>query len=118
MAASAHTLGHYCGTPARVNTEFSTVHNHNEEAVFRSVVDAADSYPALAGEPGLLADVACVALNRLPARYVRHDVDLNFYMSNDARAKFEAAVKAAVGYAFNFVESRMDSDVPPATKSA
>lgn len=30
-----------------------------------------------------LSDVACVALNRLPARYIRHEVDMAFYMTQD-----------------------------------
>jgi hypothetical protein len=87
-------------------TLFESVHNFNEEAVFRLVIDTADRYPALSADPGLLADVACVALNRLPPRYVRHDVDTNFYMTEDARTKFEAAVDAVVEYAFGFVQSR------------
>ena len=33
----------------------------------------------------MLADVACVALNRLPARYVRHDVDMVFYLTEQER---------------------------------
>ena len=89
-----------------MTSRFETVHNYNDEAVFRAISECAPRYPLLAGEPELLADVACVALNRLPPRYVRHDLDTNFYMSDDARAQFEAAVKAAVSYAFDFVQSR------------
>ena len=35
---------------------------------------AAKRFPQLA-TPELLADIACVALNRLPPRYIRHEVD-------------------------------------------
>ena len=49
-----------------------------------------------------LADVACVALNRLPPRYVRHDVDLTFFMTpaelQDMQEKIEDAVKQAIDY--------------------
>jgi hypothetical protein len=82
-----------------MTSRFDTVHNYNDEAVFRSINESAFQYP-------LLADVACVALNRLPPRYVRHDLDTNFYMSDDARARFDAAVKTAVSFAFDFVQSR------------
>jgi hypothetical protein len=91
-----------------MTSRFDTVHNYNDEAVFRAINESAFQYPLLAGEPELLADVACVALNRLPPRYVRHDLDTNFYMSDEARAKFEAAVKDAVSFAFDFVRSRTD----------
>ncbi len=87
-------------------SRFETVHNYNDEAVFRAINESASQYPLLAGDPELLADVACVALNRLPPRYVRHDLDTNFYMSDDARARFDAAVKTAVSFAFDFVQSR------------
>jgi late competence development protein ComFB len=87
-------------------TLFESVHNFNEESVYRLIIDTAARYPALSADPGLLADVACVALNHLPPRYVRHDVDTNFYMTGDARAKFEAAVNAAVEQAYGFVQSR------------
>lgn len=89
-----------------MDARFDSVHNYNEDAIFRAVVAAAGNYPALSGQPDLLADVACVALNRLPPRYVRHDVDASFYMSDEAHAKFDAAVKAAVEHAFDFVQSR------------
>ena len=49
-----------------------------------------------------LSDVACVALNRLPPRYVRHDVDLTFFMSpvelKEMHDKVEDAVKQAIDY--------------------
>ena len=51
--------------------------------------------------------MACVALNRLPPRYIRHKVDMDFYMSADERRRREAAVKAAVEFAFGFVQSRL-----------
>ncbi|MGA9027518.1 MAG: late competence development ComFB family protein [Steroidobacteraceae bacterium] len=88
-------------------TQFESVHNSNEEAIFGKVLDAAPGYPKLAGDPELLADVACVALNRLPPRYIRHKVDMDFYMSADERRRREAAVKAAVEFAFGFVQSRL-----------
>jgi hypothetical protein len=50
--------------------------------------------------------VACVALNRMRPRYIRHDVDNIFYMSDDERSQHEIAVTAAVAFAFAFVRSR------------
>jgi hypothetical protein len=86
--------------------DFSSVHNHHEQAVFQAVIDGATRYPALAGHPDLLADVACVALNRVPARYVRHDVDLAFYLTEGERAVTDASIAHAVDAAFGFVQAR------------
>ena len=54
----------------------------------------------------MLADVACVALNRLPARYVRHDVDMMFYLTEHERHAIEQSMEEALTYAFNFVGER------------
>ena len=56
----------------------------------------APSYPGIADDGELLADVACVALNRLPARYVRHDVDLMFYLTEGERHAIELAMEEAL----------------------
>jgi hypothetical protein len=67
---------------------------------------SAGEYPQLANDAEMLADIACVALNRLPPKYIRNQVDMNFFMSSADRAKIEAAVEAAVTFAFRFVASR------------
>jgi hypothetical protein len=91
-----------------MNSDFDAVHNYNERLIFELISDSADRFPTLS-DPELLADVACVALNRMPPRYVCHDVDMSSYMSSDDRAKSEAAVKAAVEFAFSFVQARVAS---------
>jgi hypothetical protein len=94
-----------------MDTRFETVHNYNELATFDRVSDAVARFPQLSERPDLLADVACVALNRLPPRYVRHDIDARFYMSNEEHAQNDAAVTAAVEFALDFVLSRATSSV-------
>ena len=54
----------------------------------------------------LLIDVACVALNRLTPRYIRHEADFAFFLSDRERADAELAVSEAVEYAFGFVQAR------------
>ena len=51
--------------------------------------------------------MACVALTLLPPRYIRHKVDMDFYMSPEDRGRRDSAVAAAVDFAFGFVKSRM-----------
>lgn len=53
-----------------------------------------------------ITDVACVALNRLPARYIRHEVDLVFYMTENELLATQQEVAAAVKAAFAFVSQR------------
>lgn len=53
-----------------------------------------------------VADAACVALNHLPPRYVRYDVDMAFYLSPKESAEMEDKVSAAVREAIAFVEQR------------
>jgi Late competence development protein ComFB len=88
-------------------TEFTSVRNHNERAVFNAVAMQADHFPGLAEDPELLADVACVALNRLPSRYIRHEADYVFYLSDREREDGERQLHEAVEYAFGFVQARL-----------
>ncbi len=84
-----------------------SVRNHNERAVFNAVAQEAGRYPGLADDPDLLADVACVALNHLPARYIRHEVDYAFYLTDREREDSQKQLRDAVDYAFGFVQARL-----------
>lgn len=92
-------------------TDFTSVHNVQERAVFDEVLRLAaqrpESTPAL--HPHLLADVACVALNRLPARYIRFDVDWSFYQTESEREEHARLVHAAVAQAFDQVVESLRS---------
>lgn len=92
--------------PATLTLDFSSVRNHNERAVYDAVARSADRYPGLSDNPELLADVACVALNRLAPRYIRHEVDFVFYLSERERGDSERELLDAVEYAFGFVQAR------------
>ena len=81
-----------------------SIYNHHERSVFDAVRTAAARYPHLGGE--LLADIACVALNRLPPRYIRHEVDFAFYLTDRGRGENERAIAEAVAFAFEFVQAR------------
>lgn len=49
-----------------------------------------------------LADLFCLSLNQLPTRYIRHEVDMAFYLPGSERLEMsmnvENAVKRAVEY--------------------
>ncbi len=91
---------------------FEQVHNYYERLVFEQVAGLADSYPHYSAD--MLVDVACVALNRLPARYVRHDVDLMFYLTEQERQGIEKSLDEAIAFAFAFVGARMAKRALPA----
>lgn len=54
-------------------------------------------------------DVACVALNKLPSRYVRHSVDLSSHMTDDEWQQARKLVEETVAEAINFVRRRQSS---------
>ena len=85
--------------------DFSSLYNHHEREVFAAVLQLAPDFPAIESND-LLVDVACVALNRLPPRYIRHAVDYSFYLTEPERLEVDAAINEAVRYAFNFVQAR------------
>ncbi|MDT8999237.1 late competence development ComFB family protein [Paucibacter sp. APW11] len=89
-----------------MSADFTSLYNHHEREVFAAVTAAAPQYPAIAADADLMCDVACVALNRLPPRYIRHAVDYAFYLTEPERLETDAAIAEAVGYAFNFVQAR------------
>ena len=89
-----------------MTVDFSSIRNHHEQAVFAAVLAAMPRYPGIAHQPALLADVACVALNRLQPRYIRHEVDYAFYLSERERADQDRAVEETVAFAFEFVQAR------------
>ncbi len=87
-----------------MTADFSTLHNYYEQLVVEMVKDLAAKYPMLTEDHH--PDVACVALNRLPPRYIRHQVDLAFHMTDAERKDNEKLIKNAVNFAFEFVQAR------------
>ncbi len=83
---------------------FEQVHNYYERLVLEQVAAQSVSHPDFTSD--MLADVACVALNRMPARYVRHDVDLMFYLTEHERQAIDHAMAEALTFGFSFVGQR------------
>ncbi|KPP97138.1 late competence development ComFB family protein [Marinobacter sp. HL-58] len=52
-----------------------------------------------------LTDVMCVALNRLPAKYYRHSIDMMFYLADGELESMKARALAAVREARAFVKA-------------
>ena len=80
---------------------FEQVHNYFERLVFEEIAKRSSDFPTFTQE--MLSDVACVALNRMPVRYVRHDVDLVFYLTERERHDIESTMNEALDSAFQYV---------------
>lgn len=84
---------------------FDTLHNYYERLVISQLVQETKGRTLDLGTDEL-EDIACVALNKLPARYIRHDIDLAFYLTSEEREKLETSVIKAVNEAIDYVVSR------------
>lgn len=51
-----------------------------------------------------IADLTCVVLNQLPTRYIRHEVDMAFYLPPSERFEMESKVKQAIAKALDFMD--------------
>ena len=58
-----------------------------------------------------LSDIACVALNHLPPRYVRHTVDMSFYTSPQEKQEMDKKVDLAILNATEFVRQHPTANV-------
>ena len=52
----------------------------------------------------VLTDVLCIAINHLPPRYIRHEVDMAYYTSPLERKEIEDKAKKAVLDALEFIK--------------
>jgi hypothetical protein len=85
---------------------FEQVHNFYERLVFEEVSRWAQEPMYASFTSDMLSDVACLALNRLPARYVRHDVDFMFYLTEQERLAIDQSLEQVLQFAFPFVRER------------
>lgn len=78
-----------------------SVHNYYERLVFNEIKE--NYYDKLEDENSL-ADMACIALNRITPRYIRYDIDMSFYMSGEEHLQIQKTVKKAVKKAYKKVK--------------
>ena len=87
------------------DTDF--IHNFYERRVIEEIYKQSERVKD--GDRNFLADVACVALNRLPPRYIRRDVDMTFFTSPQEMIEIEEKITKAVEYALEYVMKRSES---------
>ena len=90
---------------------FDNIHNYFEKLVCGVIQDKLNKNK-LDDDEDFLGDVACVALNQLPSRYVRHNVDMIFYMTIEEREQNQIVVEDAVDMATDYVNKHRHSERP------
>ncbi|QKQ25929.1 late competence development ComFB family protein [Candidatus Reidiella endopervernicosa] len=91
---------------------YEEIQNYYEQLVVERIRRLAAEGETPNSDDDYLEDVACVALNQLPARYVRHKVDLVFYMPSEERFQMMNAVEEAVKTAIEYVEQHRGTSRP------
>lgn len=83
-------------TPPRAtgDSALAEIHNVYETLVMQEVQRLWTQQPESTGE--FWADVACLALNQLPARYIRYDVDHSSHLSATEQRELAARVEEAI----------------------
>lgn len=54
--------------------------------------------------PDYIADLCCLALNQVPPRYIRFEVDMAFYLPQNERQQMEMNVVNAITKATKFLD--------------
>lgn len=57
-----------------------------------------------------IADLCCLVLNKLPPRYIRYEVDMAFFLSQQERADMNERVKETVQSVLTYLDQRQEDD--------
>ena len=84
------------------------IHNYYENLVSQHFTDLKieEKY-----DEDFIADLTCVVLNQLPTRYIRHEVDMAFYLPASERFEMESKVKEAISKAIEFMKLHRASEI-------
>lgn len=85
---------------SHAEVDMAHFHNFYEHLVIDEILF---SDKEAAGDEDYRSDVACVALNHLPPRYVRHDVDMSFFLSPQEYSEIEEKISKSVQNAIKIV---------------
>lgn len=86
---------------------FTGIKNFAEDLVFARIRETLVASGV--EDEDLLEDVACIALNRLPPRYIRFTVDLMVNLDQEERERLDREVVEAVDHGIALAESRRTS---------
>lgn len=86
-----------------MSSSFDTIRNYYEKIVIEYV---RENLGKKIKDQEYLADVACIALNHLPPRYIRYEVDMIFYLSPVERKEIEEKISDAVDEAVKLIAAK------------
>ena len=89
--------------------DFSSIHNYYEHLVFNYLKEHELANSRFIDED-FLQDVACYSLSRLPARYIRHEVDMAFFVDEEKREAMYEDVKKTVEDAISYIDRNFNKD--------
>lgn len=79
------------------------VHNYYEKIMFDLLIERGLSAQY---SDEIMADFCCTILNQLPARYIRYDVDMAFYLPQHERIQMEQRVNIAIDVSISQVAKK------------
>ena len=81
------------------------IHNYYEHLVLEriEILDLNKSK-----DDDYLADLCCLALNQIPPRYIRFEVDMSFYLAKSERQQMEMNAVNAVNQAISFLDQNRE----------
>ena len=86
------------GTKVKLDDD---IHNYYEHLVLERIsklgLDKTKS-------PDYLADLCCLALNQVPPRYIRYEVDMAFYLPQSERNQMEMNVEHAISKGLKYLD--------------
>lgn len=83
------------------------IHNYYEKLLLDHLVELQidEQYDA-----EFIADLCCIVLNQLPAKYLRYEVDMAFYLPQTERFEMVMKVREAVTRAKTFLDGQRDKE--------
>ena len=82
------------------------VHNYYEHLVLDKIVELGLNKTRTSD---YLADLCCLALNQVPPKYIRYEVDMAFFLGNYERSKMEKEVAIALKQAIGVLDAKENS---------
>jgi hypothetical protein len=86
------------------------IHNYYEHLVLDRI-EALDLKNSKSED--YLADLCCLALNQIPPRYIRYEVDMSFYLPQTERQQMEMNAINAVKQGMSFLDNNKKSNEAP-----
>ena len=85
---------------------FASLYNYYEHLVFEYISkNLVQKYPEQ--DEDFFLDVACYSLTRLPARYIRHEIDMIYYLAPGENEDMQKRIEQTVNDAAVFISGRI-----------